>query len=320
MKHASLKVLTAVLATSLLALTAVGCGNNTNTSDTSSTSSTASAVSDTSPTESSKPTDEQSKTSSVESKTSDEESKDASKEESVTTPSEEVSQEPDTESTESTESTERTDTSDASDTESLAEESPEPSEEPIDLSVVAVGSWTMTRDTNYINLTLHEDGVVVAEISGMMDHPIGSWSVEGEQITITLLDTPTAYRYENDQLISVENDDEVYSRGTTVSEQPEASQLPPPVVDADTLMGIIAGDWTMSTEDGYTNLTLAEDGVVIAEMSSLTDAIIGSWEVDGSSVTISLAGADAVYDYVNDMLLNREDPTEAFYRGTTIGE
>ncbi len=321
MKYAPLKVLTVLLAVSLLTLTAVGCGQRNQSGTVS--SDTPLAVSEVSNKERSAASDPSHPSSAPDHPVSAEDS--ASSPEESSTVSEPASLVSDRETSDTSVTSDTSDTSDQistdepSVTESSAEESTEPSEEPIDIAAVAVGNWSMADGVNHINLTLHEDGTVIAEISGMMDHPIGSWRVEDEQVIVTLLETPSAYCYENDHLISVENPNEVYERGTVPIDKPEESQATT-TIDPETLKNIVSGDWTMTNDEGYTNLTLAEDGVVTAELSGLSDSIIGSWRVDGSSVILTLSGADAVYDYVGDMLLNHEDPSEGFYRGTTVAE
>ena len=314
MKYTLTRILTLALSAALFTAIAVGCGQKNTPANNHSQSSTASVTSDTSA-ESKQPSAVESKTSDTESKTVPEKSETPS----AVTSQEESSTVSDTESKTESSATSQEESEESSEQES-GEESSEPSEESIDVAAVLPGEWSMQKGTNYINLTLYTDGTVIAEISGLMDHPIGQWNADGQQVTITLLDTPTVYRYTNDTLVSVERPDEVYTRGSIEASLPEASTPDTPAMDPSAFMAMLADEWTYSTENGYSNLRLDADGVAVAEISGMTEALIGSWRVEGTSVIITLAGTDTVYEYMNDMLVSTEDASESFSRGTTIIE
>ncbi len=318
MKYTLTRILTLALSAALFTAIAVGCGQKNTPANNHSQSSTASVTSDTSA-ESKQPSSAESKTSDTESKTVPEKSETPS----AVTSQEESSTVSDTESKTESSVTSQEESEESSEQES-GEESSEPSEESseesIDVAAVLPGEWSMQKGSNYINLTLYTDGTVIAEISGLMDHPIGQWNADGQQVTITLLDTPTVYRYTNDTLVSVEKPDEVYTRGSIEASLPEASTPDTPAMNPSAFMAMLADEWTYSTENGYSNLRLDADGVAVAEISGMTEALIGSWRVEGNSVIITLAGTDTVYEYMNDMLVSTEDASESFSRGTTIIE
>lgn len=219
---------------------------------------------------------------------SQETSEDVSSAESDTASSQEPASESDTESSEE-------------DTEE-SENSHEESEKPVDTAEAVVGQWTYVNGSSYVNMELQADGTATAQTDSVELFPVGSWQAEGTQVTVQIMGGTAVYNYENDRLTAVENADEVFVRGTTDGSATEK------VSEA------VVGSWYISRNGNIMVLSLNENGNVVANATELAHPLVGSWTVSGSAVTITLAGENNIYHYIDDKLVSDNNPSEALER------
>lgn len=172
-----------------------------------------------------------------------------------------------------------------------------------------VGEWDFRGESEYVFMTLKEDGSV-EYISDEYDTVVaGTWAMEEDKVKVTVKGKDYTFSYINNSLQDYYTPGHTFTKPKTETSKQESK----PKVGME-----YTGQWRRDVGSGYVLMTITDDGKVQLTSPTGQTASEGSWKIEKNKLKVTLDGEDSFYTLKSDTLTDTANSAYVFFKSSDL--